>query len=263
MLSKLFRYEMRYSSPILLFLHGFLLLGALVLFGIRHLPESLPVSVITAVGSIFCILLAACTAFYTYLNIGIRFYRTVFSRQGYLTNTLPVSAGQLLLSRFLTAVLWGILDFLVVLVILCLLSGENIPAIFLSSLGQDPQLTRFFLLILFLLPASFLLIITAILCSVAVGNLFTGHRVIGSVVSFFGLQMLSQLVSLIPLLFVLKPLLTLPSGSYGAEEMMNSFPDAFFALQSMLLAEIFLYLLLAGALYLLTWHLLDKKLNLE
>ena len=59
MLSKLFRYEMRYSSPILLFLHGFLLLGALVLFGIRHLPESLPVSVITAVGSIFCILLAA------------------------------------------------------------------------------------------------------------------------------------------------------------------------------------------------------------
>ena len=98
MLSKLFRYEMRYSSPILLFLHGFLLLGALVLYGIRHLPESLPVSVITAVGSIFCILLAACTAFYTYLNIGIRFYRTVFSRQGYLTNTLPVSAGQLLLS---------------------------------------------------------------------------------------------------------------------------------------------------------------------
>lgn len=72
----------------------------------------------------------------SYILLGVRFYKNLISDEGYLTFTLPVTAGQLLGSKTISAYIWRVLAtvvFIVDMVIVCL--GFLIPMG--SVLGED------------------------------------------------------------------------------------------------------------------------------
>lgn len=56
----------------------------------------------------YAMLLACCT-FGFWIYLGVRFYRTMYTDQGYLTHTLPVSKHQILISKILISGLWTLL----------------------------------------------------------------------------------------------------------------------------------------------------------
>ena len=63
-----------------------------------------------------------------FIFLGIRFYRTMYTDQGYLTNTLPVTSHQLLISKILVSGIWYFIIEVVVfasmiVLVLAMLSG--------------------------------------------------------------------------------------------------------------------------------------------
>lgn len=62
----------------------------------------------------FCLVLLCTLVLATFLVIVHRFYSNLFTDEGYLTLTLPVTANQIVLSKMLAGALWLLVDFLVV-----------------------------------------------------------------------------------------------------------------------------------------------------
>ncbi|WP_080797607.1 ABC-2 transporter permease [Arabiibacter massiliensis] len=80
----------------------------------------------------------------TFFVVAHRFYRNLFTDEGYLTFTLPVTANQIVLSKTLSGALWLLIDFLVVGVcITAVMFGMDAFSSMLSqsySFGGGPQL---------------------------------------------------------------------------------------------------------------------------
>ena len=66
-------------------------------------------------------------AIFTYIYSGYHFHKNVFTDQGYLTNTLPVTPSQLLLSKELAALLWLLIDVVVISISIFILVGSTEP----------------------------------------------------------------------------------------------------------------------------------------
>lgn len=114
MLKKLLKYDWKSVSLLLLILHGILLVYTLIgrlgiAFGLSGAGDTMVSSVTTMYGIaaglyilvyvlfIFAIVVA------TYVYLAIRFQKNLFSDEGYLTHTLPVSPAKLIWSKMLVA----------------------------------------------------------------------------------------------------------------------------------------------------------------
>ena len=124
MLGKLFKYEWRSITKLLLPIHGCVLLFALLSRfyfalggGVENLLNSSSgiISVLTGLLIFALVVIISSVVIFTYVYIGYHFYKKVFTDQGYLTNTLPVTPTQLLLSKGLAAVPWLLIDILVII----------------------------------------------------------------------------------------------------------------------------------------------------
>lgn len=61
------------------------------------------------VGLILMILVLCAGIYAVYIYMGIRFYRTMYSEEGYLTHTLPVTVHKLLLSKIAVSGIWSLI----------------------------------------------------------------------------------------------------------------------------------------------------------
>ena len=62
-----------------------------------------------------------------YVLIAIRFYKHLFTDEGYLTFTLPVSRKQIFFSKVITATFWSALSFLVTLLCMAIFRATMLP----------------------------------------------------------------------------------------------------------------------------------------
>ena len=84
---------------------GDLLVGEAVLTGLETTTL-----VLSGVGSLILYYLALLGVVYgAMIYMGVRFYKTMYTGQGYLTHTLPVTPGQLLTSKILISGVWYLL----------------------------------------------------------------------------------------------------------------------------------------------------------
>jgi hypothetical protein len=108
-------------------------------------------------GGVLAVLLMAlglAAVLMSYVMIFFRYHKSLYSSEGYLTNTLPVQAHQLLLSKILVAFVWLLLSYLlllcVVITVALMVAGEsqgnlNLLQIFDGSLpGPVCGVRRFF-----------------------------------------------------------------------------------------------------------------------
>lgn len=113
MLGKLFKYEWRSISKLLLPIHGFVLLFALLsrfYFTISGGTDALLNTDSTIIGTLTMLLIFALVIVISSIAI----FTYIYTDQGYLTNTLPVTPSQLLLSKELAALLWLLIDVVVI-----------------------------------------------------------------------------------------------------------------------------------------------------
>lgn len=203
MLGKLLKHEMIALSRYLLPLHIIFLIASVI----GHFTISLHIGsypkYVTALVIFAYFVLFIAISLTTFILVAMRFYKNLFTDEGYLTLTLPATAGQHLASKSLAAILWFMLDFAVIIIaafILCA-SPELIKAVpqlqkvFVDETGFRPN--EFLLMMGGMYFIELLVAPSYIYISVTIGQLFSSHRVLGAVISYFLLCGLFQLLSLV------------------------------------------------------------------
>lgn len=214
----------------------------------------------------------------TMLIIAIRFYKTCYTDEAYLTHTLPVSTKQLLAAKTISAVLCHLLSLIVIgaSVILLLL----VLVTHLINLGEIPvaelsegfsevfaELDRefasemgisfsgYFLYLGAVSLVSSVCGIISLLGCVSLGQLYTKHRILGAIIAYFIMTFLLQIaayVGMIPMY-----------GKMFAAEYTGETILMFDLMQPTMMVTLGASVIIAVIMYFINIHMMTKRLNLE
>lgn len=282
MLGKLMKYEWKgLKKPLLILL--LVLTGITVLTGIliltinpKYDEVTFGLSVVFTLLSVFLYYfgIIACSMG-TMLVIAIRFYKTCYTDEGYLTHTLPVSPKQLVAAKTLTSVLCYLLMWLFIGLTAVLLGsiflthminlGEldlsefsadilaEIGAGFKSSFGVS--FGGYLGYIVFSSIVSAVCSIITTLGCVSLGQLYTKHRVLGAIIAYFAVEAILQFVAYLS---------TIPMyGKIFSAEYTGETIPMFHMISPSLIITLAISVLLAVVMYFVNLHMMTKKLNLE
>lgn len=282
MLGKLFKHEWKAASRMLLLIHGCVLLFAVLTRIFLEVGGGIDIAlssdannivqVIAALLMMGIMLLIFCTAMFTYIYIGYRFYKNVFTTQGYLTNTLPVTPTQIIFSKGLVALLWMILDVIILIAAFPIIFAD--PSFFMALaeawnhfLAIDIQIQSFVWIFLILVILSPFDLIAHMYFSVALGNLFAGHKILGAIVAYFGTQFIIQILSTVVLGvtgFALNPFISAQYGSMSSDAAAEAGLSIINSIMNPFMIVMLVFSLLCILLFFfVTKFIMTKKLNLE
>lgn len=232
--------------------------------GIFNVTEILTM---TSTGFYFLMIAAVCVL--TFVLILQRFWKNLMGSEGYLMHTLPVHAWQQIASKLIAAVVWTLLSGVVIVlsVMVLAMTGEAFAAILqgfgelLAAFQQEYGmplvviLLELFLLGVAMIAASVLQIYAAIM----IGHQANKHRVLLSVVVYFGIDMV----------FNVAFLMLISSVGLFPAPLMEQFGaflaglDVVEASQLMIWCGIGLHVVLCAAFFLICEFMMRRRLNLE
>lgn len=203
--------------------------------------------------------------------IAIRFYKSCYTDEGYLTHTLPVSSKQLLLGKVLTYFIVNITTIVIMVASVLIICGvgaahfgsfvdfSNMPAFaeinneFYNEMGISFVSFLIFMAV-YCLAACFAHTIIILGC-VSLGQLMTKHRIAGALLAYFGFYTIVQIISF-----------------FAAIPMYTNIIKAEFAGTTMTMWELtgplyivigIIYVVIAVIMYFINLHMMTKRLNLE
>lgn len=260
MLGKLIKHEFRALSRFLLPLHILLLIVCVCgrfMFQASTIME-LP-NVLVIISLIFFISLLIVVPCITSILIVVRYYKNLYTDEGYLTLTLPATRGQLLFSKGFAACIWSLLDFAIVIagcaiVIIIPQVTKNSATILMeleNALEMSPAL--FFWSTVGLSVIGCLGNVALYYFSVSIGQLLSSHRVIGAVIAYFAISSIVSILMLI-LMFAVgyDPFSHIASDAIAATALLSSYKAA------AIICVVETVLFFGG-----TYYLLQKKTNLN
>ncbi|NLW11578.1 MAG: hypothetical protein GX028_06125 [Clostridiaceae bacterium] len=106
MFGKLIKHEFRATRRLV----PFIWLAVLVMASLNLISSQIGVKWLSTTSMILLVLLAIGQVIVTYVVIITRYYRSLYTDEGYLTHTIPARAGSLLGSKVLTSFVWIILS---------------------------------------------------------------------------------------------------------------------------------------------------------
>ncbi|MDE6748478.1 MAG: hypothetical protein K2K21_05350 [Lachnospiraceae bacterium] len=220
------------------------------------------------------------------LVIAIRFYKTCYSDNGYLTHTLPVSTQKILnvkiISSFITVMLMTLATVATVFIILNV-GLNHIISIAIAEEGYTnihdieearraiyEEISSVFTgfkdvfgislgmyiayMIVYYIIAVFSNVVTVLGC-VSLGQLYAKHRIIGAIIAYFVVQFILQIFMRIAII----PMYGRMMSNIGGHEKYTIFG---FLSPTMNLTLLFM-VIMAAAMYFINLHMMTKKLNLE
>ncbi len=216
----------------------------------------------TSIGS-FVISIIACFILTTVFMV-VRYYRNLFTSEGYLTFTLPVTPNQLLWTKLLTATLVEIISLLVVGAALCIATAGDVlneivkAGVYLCNLPPQEWKNQYWLFILEML----LLVLGTILYQVllfytciTVGQMFHKNRVLAAVGVYFGYYIVTQIIGTVITVFAA----FLPWEEISIFFLKHAIP----CVHGIAFAGILLNAIIAAAFFLISHTIIRRKLNLE
>lgn len=211
MLKKLYKYDLKSVSLLLFILHAVLIvytvIGRIGIFVAEKAQafSSLEASRLWGIAGAFYILGFVLFIFAivvaTIVFLGIRIQKNLFSDEGYLTHTLPVTPAQLLWSKIFVIWTWSVIDFICVAISIFTLITykDTLPEILkgvstlfgtlFGSFGFTNWLEEVMTLLAGL-TQYFGFYPMLLLFAMCLGNLFKSHKVMGTILSFFGLNII-------------------------------------------------------------------------
>lgn len=278
MLGKLMKYEWRgLRKPLLILfavLAGTTLLSSFLILTINPSYDDVSngLSVVLAFASLLLYyfgIIASSAG--TSLIIAIRFYKTCYTDQGYLTHTLPVSAKQLVAAKTIMACVCQLLMFVCITVSIVTVVGVFIAhminisdssfnitwSIIEQSFQDNFGIGTFYYFGFF---AIYCLICSIagtcmILGCVSLGQLYTKHRVLGAVIAYFGVSMILQIITFIGMIPMYIRLFTI------AEKGMTITPIQ--VMQPLFIIILAASIIIAIVMHFVNIYMMTKKLNLE
>lgn len=276
MLGKLLKYDMRYVARLMPFMYlvAFVLslFTSLIVFSISKLSEMSFILVMTVP---FLLLALVVVAYSGLIMVAMRIYKSLYSDEGYLTFTLPVTPTQLIWSKILLYVIWELMGIIVAIICIAL---PILTALFTFADQSFFDAIKYFIDILWytfkemfaadnfsmvmmivvwvlFLLISFLSAPIAILFSFSVGQFANKHRVISAIGIYFAYSMVLSILFSILELFIYIPGI-LASANEAAIGIMSSqftWYTFFCALLTVIVSSIC---------YLVTKRIMTNKLNL-
>ena len=202
MVRKLFKHELVFHLRSLLLVWGVLLGVALLGRGVQLVEQDSVIYNVISVSSIIVYVLAVVVCLFAPVVLGVvRFYKNLFTGEGYLSFTLPVTPFQHIWVKITAAVLMEIAT-----VVVCLLSVAVITMgdVFAEIIKAAVYLVKQVYQelgdhLVFYVMELLLMLLTVALCQmllfyacIAVGQLFKKNRVAASVGVYFGYYFVSQ-----------------------------------------------------------------------
>ncbi len=273
MLKKLFKYEWKFfwkvPATINLALAIITLLGVMFIISPLWELESELIGILMSTSLMFYYLSIFAGSIAVTVYIAIRFYRSAYTDEGYLTHTLPVTPRQIILSKLFVGVIWTFITGCVIAISVAVLIftfifasidfnffyeigevWEEILEAF-KELGFHFYLSVFLFFLLYAAGAFFNILM--LYSAVSLGQLFSRHKIAGAVIWYIAEYMIVQFGSSI----------LMSVAILGLFNSMDAF-DSPGAVTSLLFGGGFL-LVLAGdiVLYCITEYMMKKKLNLD
>lgn len=256
MIFKLMRYDFNTMFAKIIPLYITLIFSVIIAIILNQLPHNLFTYIADYIIEFLIIISFLITILFS-LNIGVyRYYTNVLREQGYLTNTLPVKKGDIIISIIICSALIMLITLSLILILFYLTSLYNSSLLNINFFNFDFTIAS---QILILQTAIFFIVLTIannlfFIFSLTVGHSFNTRKVINSL--FVGV-----VLYIITLAFFLGILILLP-GSYTVDGhfLQTQSLNLINALLILFNGIIFLYDI---ALFLLTSFFLRKRLNLS
>lgn len=208
MLAKLMKHELNANSRLLVPLYLILLSISLVNRFVFNMKDyNTVVTIIKQFSIVAYGISMVAVIVVTVLYMIIRFYKNLLTDEGYLMFTLPVKTHQLITSKLVLTLFWTIISILAIPISLFIAfaTPETLPiaadiikgalASMYREFGSDGTLMfTSFILICLVSIASYILLVYV---SIAVGQLFTKHKIIGSFAAYMGIYTAIQFAMLI------------------------------------------------------------------
>lgn len=281
MLGKLFKHDMRQISkvmfPFMILIFGTTILGTVALKFAREISYSFGDNVIknTLNSSLYIIFGFSVFALVAYAVLAIflsvsRYYKNLFTDEGYLTFTLPVNSSTLIFSKLWATLIWAHIS--VVVVIVCVLIyvtfggapiGKVINVEFYEGLGEVIWLVlkSFFselnvsyaFMTVETVALGFIATIYGILSlflAITIGSIVAKkHKILASIGFYY---LINTAISTVTMIFT-----TMLSFGTAGMHYSNAFVHIY------LIGTVFIYAIIMATEFLITNYLLKNKLNLQ
>jgi len=216
MLRKLYKYDLKSVSLLLVILHAVLLvytvIGRIGIFIAERAqafvsPEASRLwGIAGAFYIVGFILFILAIVIATVVYLAVRIQKNLFSDEGYLTHTLPVKPTQILWSKVFVIWTWSVIDFICVMISVFTLITykDTLPEIlkgastFFGTLFGSFGFTNWLEEVIPLLAGLsqyFGFYPLLLLFAMCLGNLFKSHKIMGTLLSFFGLNIVLSFLS--------------------------------------------------------------------
>lgn len=272
MVKKLFKHEIRSYLRVIIPVQ-IILLGVALLARILQLFESNTTMYNIVHGSsvfAFVVAMVATLAMTTILSV-VRFYRHLFTGEGYLTFTLPVTSTQHLTVKLLTAMLFQIVNFLVAVLAVCIITagdvlvellraGDYLWNQMMAELGKMSGHVWLYLVegVFALLAVLTAYILLFYLC-ISIGQLFNKNRVLAAVGVYFGFYAITQVICTVGIALVAALMETAFIKTIAKWIEGHPYASVHIALCSLLVISA----VLAVVYFLVNRYIISRKLNLE
>lgn len=265
MLGKLIKHEFKAVSKILAILHlALVIITILGMIAINFNTTSDNLQLISTLTLIMYIIILIAVAVAVLIYLVVRFYRNLFTDEGYLMNTLPARPFELILSKLIVGFVWCMVNGICTIIsifLLCLsktslndlISGWNDIS---NALFTESGITigTFIPYIIFgsIISVAYMLIM--FYTSIAIGQTFRNHKVLFSLGAYVVLYVISQIVStvgMMPFGFI-----TLVNSNNETLNLQNTFFPMMGLSYVISIALLVIY-------FVITNYIMTKKLNLE
>lgn len=245
------------------------IVAGFVAFSLLHVDDMpTPLIILTTLGVVGYILLLSALSVLTLVYIVVHFYRSMFSAQGYLTFTLPATATQIVSAKLLSAFIFELINTVcVTLSVIFALWGvvayslkEGISEFFEYFGDFKEVFTELFglgpLTIVLYIVFALVSVLTSILifyCAMCIGQLWQKHKVLGSVVAYFAITIVTRIITTI---------VQLGSGTFGSLLFDTDLDTAKYFNHTMSINTV-LFVIIAVIMYFVCIYTTNRKLNLD
>lgn len=274
MLGKLTKFEFCAVTKVLLLINAFTVL--LTVIGCLTFASPLwefdsPYTVMLGMSSVIVYYIAIIAiSLFACVYLAVRFYKNLYTDEGYLMHTLPVTPRELILSKAITAFCWMMITTLLILFSVCAIFLSAYLKFGVEELGDLSEmyfslnefvvevygmsLTGFCVYMIFSLVIGSLSGIFTIYASISLGQLFNRHKVLGSILCYIGIYFAMQILTMIVMIpYCVK----LFSFDYFADSSMGLY------MKYKLFSTMILSGIAAIVCYYITEMMMKKKLNLD
>lgn len=277
MVKKLFKHEIAYYMRSML--PVYCILGAIAVFGriIQFFEADNTVyNTVNIIAILSYVVAIIAVMAMSYVFTITRFYRHLFTSEGYLSFTLPVTPTQHILTKLTTAVITHVASLIVVLISACIITAgdvlievcraifyvlDKMPAL-LAAEFQDTtaaqwkaNLWLFFIEFILLLIAAVIYQMLLFYGCITVGQTFHKNRILAAVGVYFGYYLATQAVGTV---------LVIVSQFLPWESLGELFVEApILCIHWVMWGAIMLNLVLSVALFVVSHSIIRHKLNLE